>query len=501
MSDLFDRVPEWVLRPLPANAVSDADLEQQIDVLARALPGSLSELDRVLLQVRPYREYDSAVNRASALLWPLLERLLAGGGPKEKCDLGGFALRHLTERARARVLRRLVKDADLRVRGPVRHMVRHGHLHEVALPAGREGDWDATGWLRGAAPGKLSRHRQGRAVQAANGLPELSTVGELRELLGIRSAKQLGFFLRATDRDDGPYTRFTVPKRSGGTRDICAPKSQLRWVQRQILDRMLAKVAPHDAAHGFIAGRSTVTNAAQHQGAAVLVKFDLTDFFPTIHYYRVLGLFARLGYAVDDARFRTDDAARAVAPTLARLCCYTAEPARWGEALLPQGAPTSPALSNLVCRRLDARLHGLAVRNGGVYTRYADDLTFSFPKDELELGRFRWWVDQVCHQEGFLVNQRKFHVIRRAQRQLVTGIVVNDELHVPRDERRRFRAILHNCRLHGVQSQARGRPRFRDYLRGFASYVHMVQPEEGAALLREVEELLGPEAPPAEGEE
>jgi retron-type reverse transcriptase len=167
---------------------------------------------------------------------------------------------------------------------------------------------------------------------------------------------------------------------------------------------------------------------------------------------------------------------------------------------MPQGAPTSPAISNLVCRRLDARLAGLAKRNKGVYTRYADDLTFSFKKSQdLKLGRFRWWVDQVCHQEGFFVNQKKFHVIRASQRQLVTGIVVNDELRVPREERRRFRAILHNCRAHGLESQAHGRSDFTAYLRGFASYVHMVHPEEGREFLRAVEELLGPEDAP-EGE-
>jgi hypothetical protein len=115
-----------------------------------------------------------------------------------------------------------------------------------------------------------------------------------------------------------------------------------------------------------------------------------------------------------------------------------------------------------------------------------------------DLGRFRWWVDQICHQEGFFVKQSKFRVIRSAQRQVVTGIVVNEALRVPRDERRRFRAILHNCRKHGVESQARGRKRFAEYLRGFASYVHMVDPEEGKALLAQVDELLGPES--GEGE-
>jgi retron-type reverse transcriptase len=265
------------------------------------------------------------------------------------------------------------------------------------------------------------------------------------------------------------------------------------WVQRRILENILAKVPAHDAAHGFIPGRSTVTNARQHLGAELLVKFDLRDFFPTIHYYRVLGLFARLGYAVDDARFGTEDDSRRVAPTLARLCSYTPDPSVWHLAHCPQGAPTSPAISNLVCRRLDARLAGLAKRQWGTYTRYADDLTFSFKEDKVDLGRFRWWVDQVCQQEGFAVHQGKFHVIRAAQRQVVTGIVVNDVLRVPRGERRRFRAILHNCKKHGIQSQARGRANFAGWLRGYASYLHMVHPEEGTELLREVNELLGSE--------
>src|SRR5262249_21531658 len=161
--------------------------------------------------------------------------------------------------------------------------------------------------------------------------------------------------------------------------------------------------------------------------------------------------------------------------------------------------PTSPAISNLVCRRLDARLAGLAERNNGTYTRYADDLTFSFKTSEgLNLGRFRWWVDQVCQQEGFTINQEKFRVIRDSQRQVVTGIVVNDAMRVPRELRRELRAILHNCEKTGVEEQARRHPRFggnagafAQYLRGIAAYLNMVQPEHGAALLRRVNELVG----------
>jgi hypothetical protein len=403
----------------------------------------------------------------------------------------------MAESALARVCRRLVKDADSVVRRKAQQVVRRGRVREVALPVEADGDWDATGWLRGVGDAPLSRHRQGKRVLEARGLPVIANCKQLRELLDIRSPRQLGYFLLATDADNGPYVSFDIPKRDGGARKICAPKKQLRWVQRHLLDRILAHVPAHDAAHGFVPGRSTVTNARPHLGAEIVLKFDLSDFFPTVHYYRVLGLFASLGYPAPDARFSSDDTSKRVAGTLARLCCWAPDPALWSGAVMPQGAPTSPALSNLVCRRLDARLTGLARRKKAVYTRYADDLTFSFQiAKEVDLGRFRWWVDQVCHQEGFLINQKKFRVIRASQRQLVTGIVVNDELRVPRDERRRFRAMLHNCKKHGVASQARGRADFAGYLRGFASYVHMVDPEEGAELLREVAALLGPDDEP-----
>jgi retron-type reverse transcriptase len=490
----LESAPAWLLRPLPANAAADEALNARIDELGRKLPGSLPQIHGALDKVRAYREYDAAANRAAAHVWRALDQFYASGSAPLRASLLAFADEHLAEAARARVCRRLIKDPILRVRSKARKLVERGGFREVALPRTADGDWDASGWLAGADGKPLSRHRQGSRVLARHGLPEMPTVGALRQLLGVKSSRQLGFFLLATDQDDGPYTRFAVPKRDGGERTICAPKKQLRWVQRQILDKVLAPVPAHAAAHGFLPGRSIVTNAAPHRGAALLLKFDLTDFFPTIYFYRVVGLFAGLGYAVGNGRFAAADDSTHVAPTLARLCCYTPAPREWGNAVAPQGAPTSPAISNLVCRRLDARLAGLAARNKGVYTRYADDLTFSFKAPGLDLGRFRWWVDQVCHQEGFFVNQKKFRVIRASQRQVVTGVVVNDELRVPREERRRFRAVLHNCRTHGLESQARGRAGFAQYLRGFASYIHMVHPEEGTELLREVEALLGPEA-------
>jgi hypothetical protein len=492
------QVPEWMLRPLPVDALVDAALHARLDALAGNLPGNLAQLHGQLDAVRMFREYDAAANHVCGHIWRALDQCLHASELEHRKALLAFAERHFTRPALARLLRRAVKDQAPGIRRWAQGILRLAGIREVALPVSDKGAWDQTGWLQGASPGPLARHPQGRRILERRHLPVLGTVGELRQLLDIRSSRQLGYFLLASEANGGPYTRFSIPKRDGSERAICAPRTQLRWVQRRILELILGKVPAHEAAHGFITGRSTVTNARPHLGARVLVKFDLKDFFPTIHHYRVVGLFTRLGYPVDDVRFSNEDESRRVAGTLARLCCYTPDSQAWHLGHTPQGAPTSPAISNLVCRRLDSRLTGLAKKNLGVYTRYADDLTFSFTHTDLDLGRFRWWVDQVCQQEGFVVHQAKFRVIRASQRQVVTGIVVNDVLRVPRDERRRFRAILHNCRTQGIESQARGRADFAGWLRGYASYIHMVHPEEGRDLLDQVTELLGaePEAPP-----
>lgn len=487
-----ESIPAWLLRPLPINAKRDAALEAKIEAHARNLPASLAEISQLLKSVMQYHEYDAAANIANGHVWANRRKFLQSHSGTDRRLLLEFAQQHMTPTAKSRIIRRLAKDADLSVRRASGRLILKDPPREVALPVNPKSNWDAGGWIHGVEPGRLLRPRKGqKKLQQSWELPGLTTVGQLRQLLGIKSTKQLGYLLLSCEANGGPYTRFSIPKRDGSPREVCAPKPQLLWVQRKILHEILDKVPTHDAAHGFVRSRSTVTNAAPHQGAAFILKFDLEDFFPTVHYYRVMGLFASLGYFIGDGRFASRDDSRQVAPVLARLCVFVNDPSDWGTGYMPQGAPTSPAISNLVCRGMDARLDGLANEVGGVYTRYADDLTFSFPETSpVNVGRFRWWVDQICHQEGFFLNQSKFRVIRRSQRQTVTGIVVNDELRVPRRERRRFRAILHNCKTHGLESQAHGNPAFGDYLRGFASYLNMVDPKEGQQLLKEVDALL-----------
>jgi retron-type reverse transcriptase len=229
-----------------------------------------------------------------------------------------------------------------------------------------------------------------------------------------------------------------------------------------------------------------VSNAQPHEGAKVVIKIDLKDFFPTVHFYRVAGTFRYLGMG------------EAAANTLAAIVTHRNKLPDGTVIMpgaLPQGAPTSPAITNIVCRRLDARLDALAKKADATYTRYADDLTFSFRAEPSKgVGRFLWWVDQVIQQEGFVQNAPKRRVLRPSNQQRITGVVVNNGLSVPRDARRRFRAILENVRRTSLEEQSRGKRDFKSYLTGFASYVKMVQPEVGNKLLAEVRSVLAEDA-------
>jgi retron-type reverse transcriptase len=162
-----------------------------------------------------------------------------------------------------------------------------------------------------------------------------------------------------------------------------------------------------------------------------------------------------------------------------------------GPRALPQGAPTSPALSNQVARKLDQRLHGVCEKLGWTYTRYADDLTFSAPAGKRE--HIPWLLARVRHiaqDEGFAINPKKTRVQRAARRQEVTGVVVNSKPSLAREELRRLRAILHAAKATGLAAQNReGHPDFEAWLRGKIAYVAMIDREKGQRLLAELNAL------------
>ena len=321
------------------------------------------------------------------------------------------------------------------------------------------------------------------------GIPELPTAKALADAMGI-AMPELRFlaFDRALSRVTH-YQRFLIPKKIGGDRLISAPMPRLKRVQYWILDNILTAIPVHDAVHGFAADRSIVSNALPHVGREVVVNLDLKDFFPTLTWKRVKGKFRGLGYS------------EAVATVLALLCT---EPdvdaveldgerlyARKGPRRLPQGAPTSPALTNLICLRLDRRMAGVAAKLGFTYTRYADDMTFSASGEAAgKTGTLLKAVNDIVVAEGFTVHPDKTRVMRRHRRQEVTGLVVNERLGVPRDTLRRFRALLHQIRTTGPSGKRWGTG--GDVLLaavGFAQFVRMVDAGVGASLVAEAKEL------------
>ncbi len=267
-------------------------------------------------------------------------------------------------------------------------------------------------------------------------------VDELARRLGMGAAEIAALKPR--------YREFALPKASGGTRRITAPDDDTRRVQRTILRRLLARLPVHAAATGFEPGKSIVDNARPHAGRAVVIRMDVRDFFGTTRAKRISQYFRAIGWNRDTAELLT------------RLTTY-------GGAL-PQGAPTSPRLSNLVNYHLDARLSGLARRFGAAYTRYADDLTFSLERDDREsvhaLVRI---AKHVVEDEGYRLHmRRKLSIKRRHRRQIVTGLVVNARPRLPRETRRWLRAAEHHA--------ATGRPvtLSERQLAGWRSFAAMV---------------------------
>jgi RNA-directed DNA polymerase len=327
---------------------------------------------------------------------------------------------------------------------------------------------------------------------AENELPPLDSPQQLAEALGLTVSRLrwLCYHREAATRIH--YVRFTIPKRNGSARPIWAPLPTLKAAQHWVLRNVVEKLQVHGSVHGFLPGRSTLSNAKAHGNAKIVVKMDIKDFFPTVTLPRVRGIFRKAGYCEQ------------VATLLALLCTESPREVveldgktyyvALGPRCLPQGAPTSPALTNVLCLRLDQRLSGLAKKLGWRYTRYADDLTFSLPADHKgkpRLGALLGLVRRFVAAEGFTINPEKTRVARLGGRQSVTGLVINGDRgpRVPRPVRRMLRAALHNLRC-GKE------PKNGDTsatLAGLAAYVYASDPKLGMSLL----EGLQPRPSPA----
>ncbi|MFL5347807.1 MAG: reverse transcriptase family protein [Hyalangium sp.] len=358
-------------------------------------------------------------------------------------------------------------------------------------------------WDEQGGPDKFDvPNREERAK--ANGLPELDSAEALAKALGL-TVSRLRWFAFHREVDTGThYVSWQIPKRDGGQRTITAPKKELKAAQRWVLTNVVERLPVHGAAHGFVAGRSILTNALAHRGAEVVVKVDVKDFFPSVTWPRVKGLLRKGGLPESAATLLSllaTEAPREQIQFRGKLL-YVAK----GPRALPQGAPTSPALTNALCLKLDKRVSAMAKRLGFIYTRYADDLTFSWRRAKGAKGKTQAdapvalllaRVKSILEAEGFTLHPDKTRVLRKGTQQRVTGLVVNEApegvpaARVPREVVRRLRAAIHN--------REKGKPGKEGeslaQLKGMAAFIHMTDPAKGRAFLQRLEALEKGEQP------
>jgi RNA-directed DNA polymerase len=239
------------------------------------------------------------------------------------------------------------------------------------------------------------------------------------------------------------YFNFQIPKKNGGTRNICSPNEDLKNLQSKLnvyLQAMYYYSKPK-CVHGFVyspysgsAKNYIVTNAQEHCNKKHVLNMDIKDFFPSISAKQVCEALVNEPFNMSDE----------VAVIIALLGTY--------KKALPTGAPTSPILSNIVCIKMDKQLEEFCLKSGLTYTRYADDLTFS--SNEVIKQEIIQDLKGIINASGFKLNEKKFRLISSKGKQVVTGLVVNKKVNVDRKYIRRLRAMLHSWSKMGVELAA-----------------------------------------------
>ncbi len=317
----------------------------------------------------------------------------------------------------------------------------------------------------------------------------LKTNKDIANLLDVTYNNLIYFVYRTNPKRR--YSSFEVKKKNGKTRKISAPSPNIKILQQKLNQALQAVYNPKPSVHGFVNKRSVVTNATKHIGKKYVFNIDLKDFFPTINFGRVRGMFMNKPYNLP----------RKVSTVLAHICCYNRE--------LPQGAPTSPIISNMICGKLDSQLQKLASKYRCTYSRYADDITFSttlkkFPSgiaSPNELGQIEPGdeLKQVIKDNGFEINLKKVWLRGQDRRQEVTGIIVNQFPNVRRKYLNQIRAMLYAWGKYGIENAHaefvdkydykhrppfKETPHFKYVLKGKIEYVGMVRRKDSAIYLR-----------------
>lgn len=319
--------------------------------------------------------------------------------------------------------------------------------------------------------------------------------------LGLAARISINLVLRLCNSDRiSYYKRFKMLKKRGGYRIIFSPNSELKYLQKWILRNMLEKIPSHKSCQGFDKEKSIKKNAEIHLRAECILKIDLLRFFDSINETRVYGIFKSIGYQKN------------LAVSLAKICTLEANETFLKafkknelklknrifadkEGILPQGAPTSPKLSNLILRRLDKRLNSLSVKNGINYSRYADDLIFS--GNEIELRKLKKTIYRIIKDENFFINYGKTKFLKRGNRFFITGLSVhNDKVKVPKKYKSNIEHHLHHCIKNGVIAHLKHNRienrNYKDWLLGSICFINSIEPELGEKLFYKFNEINWP---------
>ncbi|MBC8233971.1 reverse transcriptase-like protein [bacterium] len=297
----------------------------------------------------------------------------------------------------------------------------------------------------------------------------------LKNTLNIQSIEELAekldespeYFKSISKRIPKLYYSPTKRKKpKGGVRKTNEPINKLKSLQSKILRNILESVPLNSCIHGYRKNHSPLTNAKPHVGKKFLLKLDIKDFFPSIHYKRVEKLFSDLGCSLEVSRMLT------------QLTTF--------QHYLPQGAPTSPYISNLIPANVDKQLQKICRRNNlPPHKRYGDDITISGNKN---FSKLIPEIENTIKQNGFKISKKEF--LTPKDRKVVTGLIVNTKVNVPKEKVRKVCAIIHNCIKYGPDSQNReGKPNFKDSLRGHVEYIRSINPPLGDKLMQEFNKI------------
>ena len=331
--------------------------------------------------------------------------------------------------------------------------------------------------------------------------------GELQGLFReLKSPQDVSAMLEVGHRDfnywiyrtpeEKRYSTFFITKRRGGNRKIDSPTTNVKILQQKLNQVLQAVYPTKPSVHGFATGKNVKSNAEQHVKKTWVLNVDLENFFPSINFGRVRGMFMSRPYSLPQD----------VSTVLAHLCCY--------KGYLPQGAPTSPVVSNMICAQMDSQLQRLAKVNRSTYTRYADDITFSntnarLPPDLAVIDRLNQVhpggrLIKVITHNGFSINADKIWLRGRNNRQVVTGITVNDFPNLPRKYANQIRAMLHAWKKYGLQAaqeewenkyNVKHRAplfpisKFERVLKGKIEYLGMIKGQDSMTYLKLIDQL------------